>query len=371
MSEFISIFLPSYSPIGVVHAMSRLGMGLRAKGFAAELVVIAVPVARPYTTPYDIPTVHLESKYPTTAVDLVKGYLMERKPDAIIAATAPAALAALRGREICRMQTPLVVSLHSQLSKLLLPEFRGNSEQLIHEIKTAFLRADAVTTVSSGVADNISQLIGLQREKIRVIYNGIDIAESLRRASKPARHHWFDNDTQGPPVVMGVGRLTAEKNFPLLLQAVSSIRRTREARLIILGNGPQYQELLQLATHLGLGDDFSLPGYVEDVLPFIRRANVVALSSNFEGLPNVILESLAVGTPVVSTDCPSGPDELLENGVFGELVPVGDAAALSNAILRTLARPLAKERLIERAGAFSLERMVNEYTDILFCRNVS
>src|SRR5262249_357683 len=155
-------------------------------------------------------------------------------------------------------------------------------------------------------------------------------------ASAPPAHAWFDESS---PVVLGIGRLVPQKNFPLLLEAFRVVRRDRDVKLDILGEGAERPALEAYVKQHSLEDSVSLPGFLENPYACMSRAAVTALSSNFEGLPTVLVESLALGTPVVSTDCESGPREILRNGTLGDLVPINDVAALAQAIARTLDRP--------------------------------
>ena len=143
------------------------------------------------------------------------------------------------------------------------------------------------------------------------------------------------------------------------------VRADRPARLLILGEGSQREALLSLARQLRVADDIALPGFVANPFAYLGRAAVFALSSAWEGLPTVIIEALACGCPVVSTDCPSGPAELLERGAYGSLVPVGDDTALAQAILATLDTPPHRDRLLDRARQFSVDRAVEQYLSVL------
>jgi len=171
---------------------------------------------------------------------------------------------------------------------------------------------------------------------------------------------------------LGVGRLDPQKDFPTLIRAFARVRAQRPARLIVLGaegherHSKYVAELKALPARLGIADDVDLPGFRHNPFAFMSRAAVFVLSSIYEGLGNVLIEALACGTPVVSTDCPSGPAEILEGGRFGALVPVGDDAAMAAAIAATLDRPPAAATLRERARMFSVERAVDRYLDLMF-----
>jgi glycosyltransferase involved in cell wall biosynthesis len=188
--------------------------------------------------------------------------------------------------------------------------------------------------------------------------------EGLARA--PVAHPWFAGE--GPPVLLGAGRFVAQKDFSTLLEAFARVRAVRPARLMILGGSKRpvrERRLRALAEHLGVGADVALPGLVANPFACMARASAFVLSSRWEGLPGVLIEAMACGCPVVSTDCPSGPREILAGGMYGPLVPVGDAAALAEAILRVLAAPPDRVRLRARAAQFSVERAVDRYLAVL------
>jgi glycosyltransferase involved in cell wall biosynthesis len=236
--------------------------------------------------------------------------------------------------------------------------------------RRSYLTADAIVTVSHGVADDLALHAGIPRERITTIYNPVVTPDLLDKAQAPLDHPWF---TPGaPPVVLGVGRLHAQKDFPTLLKAFARVRAKQEARLMILGEGKnarkntvQRTALTALAAQLGVAADVALPGFVDNPFAYMARAAVFALSSAWEGLPGVLIQAMACGCPVVSTDCPSGPAEILENGEYGSLVPVGDDLSLANAILSTLNAPPARDRLQARAAMFSVDRTADRYLEVL------
>jgi glycosyltransferase involved in cell wall biosynthesis len=187
----------------------------------------------------------------------------------------------------------------------------------------------------------------------------------LAKASEPVSHPWF---TPGqPPVILGVGRLTPQKDFPTLLRAFALVRRQRPARLVIVGEGrtEAKEALLRLAIELGCPDDVSLPGFTHNPFCFMANASVFVLSSLHEGLPGVLIQALACGVPVVSTDCPSGPREILEGGRHGRLVALGDFAAMADAITEALERPGDGAARMARGRQFSVERAVDRYLGLL------
>ncbi|MGB2886052.1 MAG: glycosyltransferase, partial [Dehalococcoidia bacterium] len=180
--------------------------------------------------------------------------------------------------------------------------------------------------------------LGLPRKKIEVIYNPVITPELLEKAREPVDHPWFQPGE--PPVVLGVGRLTEQKDFPTLLRAFALVRKERAARLVILGEGEDRPELKALVDELGIAEDVDMPGFVDNPYGYMAGAAVFALSSRWEGLPTVLIEAMALGKPVVATDCPSGAREILNDGRYGTLVPVGDAKRLATGISGMLEHPV-------------------------------
>jgi glycosyltransferase involved in cell wall biosynthesis len=215
---------------------------------------------------------------------------------------------------------------------------------------------------SQGAAESLQKHNRLSREKIRVIYNPVVSPELLQLAEQPLAHPWFSDTIY--PVVLGIGRLTRQKDFPTLLRAFATARRDHPMRLVIVGDGEERARLCALAQQLGVNQEVLLVGFDPNPYRYMRRASVFVLSSQWEGLPNALIEAMACGAPVVSTDCPSGPREILEDGKWGRLVPVGDSVALAHAILETLARPLLVNPM-ERAMDFTVEKITEEYLHVL------
>jgi len=295
-------------------------------------------------------------------------YLREQQPDALIAANAQCNLTALWARRLARVSTRVMVTEHNALSfKIEQKSAKGAARwrTLLPLIGRLYARADAVVAVSNGVAGDLSAVTGLPRERIATIYNPVVGPELSRLARAPAPHPWLTGE-DGIPVIVAAGRLAPQKNFPLLLQAFALLRRQRPVRLLIFGEGPQRPQLEALAETLGIGADLALPGFVDNPYAAFSRAALFVLSSDFEGLGNVLIEAMACGCPVVSTDCPFGPAEILDDGRFGELVPVNDAAALCAAMQRALEAPPAAELLRRRGAEFSRARSVERYLQLLF-----
>jgi len=196
-----------------------------------------------------------------------------------------------------------------------------------------------------------------------VIHNPIVSADLFEKQNEAVEHPWFQDSEV--PVIIGIGRLHTQKDYETMIRAFSIIRRDRAVNLLILGEGTEKDRLLDIVKKLDLDDFVEFPGFVSNPHAFIARASVLALSSRWEGFGNVLVEALAAGTPVVSTDCPGGPSEILEEGRLGKLVPVGDIEAFARAIQDTLDDPQDRDKLIDRADDFSIDTITSQYIEIL------
>ena len=224
-----------------------------------------------------------------------------------------------------------------------------------------FPAAAHVAAVSEGVAAHAAAAVGVAAERLSVIYNPTVTPEVLRRAEEPPDHPWFGDG--GPPVLLGVGRLAPQKDFPTLIEAFRRVAAERPCRLLILGEGPMRPELDSRLDALGLEEQAALPGWVENPYAFMARAALFVLSSRHEGFPGALVEALATGCPAVSTDCPAGPAEILEDPAL--LAPVGDPDALARTMLHALARPPDRPALRAKAARFSMERAIAGYEGVI------
>lgn len=226
-------------------------------------------------------------------------------------------------------------------------------------------RAQAVIAVSQGVADDLEGLIGTGRARVLVIPNPVVTPDLTALAAAAADHPWFAPEPIAPPVVLAAGRLSPQKDFPTLIRAFALLVRQRDLRLLILGEGPERAALETLIQDLGLTGRVALPGFRANPFALIARARLFVLSSAWEGLPGVLIQAMACGTPVVATDCPSGPREVLADGRYGPLVPVGDPQALAQAMGETLDQPMDSDVLRARAADFGLAPVTRRYLEVL------
>jgi glycosyltransferase involved in cell wall biosynthesis len=223
--------------------------------------------------------------------------------------------------------------------------------------------ADGIIAVSGGVADDLAPLIKIPRERIRVIYNPIVTPGLFEKSTILLEHPWFKSGE--PPVLLAAGRLAVQKAFDVLIQAFSQVRKKHRARLLILGEGEERFALEALIREYKLEQDISMPGFVSNPYSYMAHAAAFVLSSRWEGLPTVLVEAMALGAPIISTDCPSGPREILKDGKYGQLVPVDDPSALAAAIDTSLTAKVLRPSP-ESWKPYELECVVDQYINILF-----
>ena len=287
-------------------------------------------------------------------------YIREVRPDVVLAAMWPlTVVAALAGR-LAGGGRRIVVSDHAPLSISYAGKGRGHRLFLRLSMAIGYRLAHERIAVSRGVAQDLASLSGIPKKRYRVIYNPAAKGErdvEGRLSSVPAN---------AEPFVLSVGKFKAAKNQALLIEAFARVADKVDVNLYILGEGTLRPELERKIAALGLEERVFLPGFKHDTTLWYQQAQLFVLSSNHEGFGNVLVEALEQGVPVVSTDCPSGPREILENGRYGRLVPVCDAEALAQAILDELNNHPDLEVLKRRAADFRVDRIAREYLRVMF-----
>lgn len=359
----IALFIPSLRGGGAENIFLNLSKGLLDKGYLVDLVLCQRKGE--YLTKVDerVVVVDLQSDRLLYALLPLFSYLKEQRPKVLISGIFHVNIISLLAVLLSGLKTSIVVTEHNPFSitQKKLGLFKRFVTRML--IKLLYPYAKAVVTVSQGVRDDLIKNVGVKKNNIRVIYNPIDVFDIQKKSQDAPDHKWLKNKTV--PVILGVGRLTDQKDFPTLLRAFAKVQRQIDARLIILGEGEKRESLEALVEDLRLEEVVDLPGFVKNPYSFMGAADVFVLSSIHEGLPTVLIEALACGTPVVSTDCPSGPSEILENGKYGSLVLMRDPEALSNSILSMLESHLPEKVLQERASFFSIDQAIGNYTKLI------
>jgi glycosyltransferase involved in cell wall biosynthesis len=287
--------------------------------------------------------------------------LRELQPTALISALDVTNITALVARSLARVPCRTILSVHTMVSTRIRHAGSWQLRTARHLLPVMYRRADAIVAVSDRVADDLASVAGLPRSRITRIYNPLrpDLPE---RAMEPIDEKWFDHDI---PVLVAVGRLVAAKDYPTMLRAVALLRQNRNVRLLILGDGPERDTLERLSETLGLTDCVRFLGFVLNPYPYMKRASAFVLSSAWEGFGMVLIEALACGTPIVSTDCDAGPAEILVNGKFGRLARAGDPVSLATAIAASLEEKHDPNVLKERAQMFSIEEAIAQYSRLI------
>ena len=371
----IALFMDSM-PAGAIQRMAlNLAAAFAARGHRVDLVAARLDAPIPEPLPAAVRIVDLRARsarlpwlarkrrrwVPASAPELSR-YLRRERPSVIFAGGSYPNLAALLARRLAGVETRVVLSEQNPLSwscrnagrrKLLLPALA----------RRYYPAADEIVACSQGVADDLADFARLPRERITTIHNPVLTGALLAAAKEPLAHPWFA--AGAPPVILGVGRLAVQKDFATLLRAFASVRTRRPVRLLLLGEGAERAALEALARRLGVAADVALPGFASNPLAYMARAGVFALSSIYEGFGNVLVEALACGRAIVSTDCPGGPREILDDGRYGQLVPVGDDVAMAAALERALDEPTDAAAQRRRAADFAVDRIAEQYLDVL------
>lgn len=359
----LAIFLPSLVGGGAERMMLNLARGTLEVGVGVDLVV--GDAAGPYRDliPPGCRLIDLRSRRVLSALPGLVRYLRRSRPAALLSAMDHANMIALWACALARVPTRVQVSVRSNLSQEAThsPFLAG---RLMPRLARAFYpSADTVIAVSQGVADDLVQVLRPRTARVTVIPNPVVTPELADLAAAPPEHPWLLDPSV--PVILAAGRLCPQKDYPTLIRACASLGATRALRLLILGEGPDRAALEGLVQQLGLADRVALPGFTDNPFSAMARARVFVLSSAWEGLPGVLIQAMACGTPVVATDCPSGPREVLEDGRYGPLVPVGEPLALATAIGESLDQPQASDLLKGRAADFGLAAVTRRYLEVL------
>ncbi|MFT4047684.1 MAG: glycosyltransferase [Solimonas sp.] len=310
--------------------------------------------------------IQLKAGHAWTSPPEIARYLREAKPDALLVAKDRAGRAAVRARRIAGSGTPVWVRLGTNLSAAL-----ERKDPLSRWLRTAPMRriyaqTAGVVAVSQGVKDDTMRVTGLPDARVHVIRNPVITARLDAQAAAPLPHPWLAEGTT--PLIMGMGRLTQQKDFPTLLRAFAALQAHVPSRLVLLGDGKDRDALQALAAQLGVGERVLFAGFQTNPYAWLARAELFVLSSAWEGSPNALTEALALGIPSVSTDCPSGPIEILDRGRYGPLVAVGDHAGLAAAMRATLAHPLPVATLKQAVDEYRATTSARRYLELMGLR---
>lgn len=360
LRRHIALFVPSLRGGGAERVMVLLANSLAERGHQIDLVLVSA--AGPYLDEVaaQVRIVDLGRKRVLTSLWPLARYLRRNRPDAMLSAMTHANLIAIWARMLAGTAIRLVASEHNSPSQTLGINGLAFLTRLL--ISLFYPRVDAVVCVSNEAREEMALMFPTLRQKLRTIYNPHDVKLIHNLMEYPPDHPWLGYP--GIPVILAVGRLTAQKDYPTLLRAMKHILQNRAVRLIILGHGEEETALRQLARELGIAKHVDFCGFQKNPYAWMRCCDLYVMSSAWEGLPGTLIEALICGAKVVSTNCRTGPAEILEDGKWGSLVPVGDASALARAVQQTLDAPQS-QTYCPRIADFEPNRISQAYEEVL------
>ncbi len=364
----VSIILPDLRGGGAERVAVKLANGFSERGYTVEVVLLSATGEFLVDLRPDIKIVDLKFneirwfQLPLILPLLIK-YLRESRPEVILSLMWPLTVIVPLARFLARVHSRVVVSEHTTWSQGGCLKHWSFDWQVRTSMHLIFPHVDGIVIVSEAAADDLASFADLDRKRINVIYNPIVGEEALLVYDELPPVGWWTGPHRR---ILAVGSLSDQKDFGTLLQAFAVLQQRTDTRLLILGEGVCRHSLEEQCRKLGIEDNVFMPGFVKDPMPYYAHADLYVLSSKAEGLPTVLIEALAAGTPVVSTDCPSGPREILQGGKIGWLVPVGDSEALSKAMGESLSEKHDPSVLKQRAQDFSIKKALDKYEKLLF-----
>jgi len=355
----VSLFISDLTIGGAERVAVNLAKGFISLDYDVDIVLVHKEGKFLEDVPESVNIIELDvSRIRWCPLALAK-YLRKERPKALISFMTGANVMAVLANKLVGSPCKVIVTEHNTQTEKTSKSVRRDI--LLGKISYRF--ADNIVGVSSGVVNDVAEWSGIDNKKIYKIYNPSINENFIHKNREKPEHPWFNSPEV--PVILGAGRHTEQKNFKILLKGFSMFLSRCDGRLVLLGEGELTDEYIELSETLGISDKVHMPGFVEDPYPYIQHSNVFVLSSKWEGLSLVLIEAMGCGTPVVSTDCPNGPAEVLKNGKYGPLVPVGDPEALSDAIYDVLENPPEKEFLKERAKDFTIDKITKEYEKLI------
>jgi len=351
MKYNIAIFIPSMVGGGAERVVAHLLNYINKDHYNLTLIVLNKELS--YDIPLNVDIKVLKANSLKTVLPELIKYFKHTNIDLLVSHMSLTNIVSIIARRLSRRNFPIIAVEHST------PSIKFKNEGMLRTLipflmKKTYHLADVIVCVSEGVKkDLVSLLLKKDHSNILTIYNPVVSKILEQKKKEKINHEWFKQEKK---VIIGIGRLEPVKNFSLLIEAFHDVYiQDNETRLIILGEGSERNKLQKKIESLGLSDIVDMPGFVQNPFGYLSKASLFVLSSNFEGLPTVVIEALACGIPVVATDCPSGPREILVNGEYGEIVRVGDREGMTKAIIRQL------NRLEKRASDFNVYKSIFQY----------
>lgn len=344
---------------GIGKMRTHLIQELVSRGFRVDLLL--GHQSGPYLKKLDSQArlINMGTTHSLTGLPRLISYLRDDHPVALITEKNRVNKLVLRAKWLSRSTVPVYSSIHGPVSLKLAMLPPRKRRQMHRSMSRCYPLNRKIIAVSHGVGQDFIETFDYPREKLNVVGNPVITRDIYENVKHPPGHPWLEDRTF--PVVVSVGRLVEQKDYPTLISALNLLKSHKPCRLIILGEGEKRSELENMIRTLGLNDLIDLPGFVPNPYAFVDRADLFVLSSAWEGFGNVLVEALALGTPVVATDCPFGPREIVQNGRLGPLVPVGDPQAMAQAMEKVLRHPPDKKKLQGGTSAYTAEASADGY----------
>ena len=364
MNKKIAFFLPPLGDGGLERTVLKLAELMAGTGSSVDLVTVKAGGSFLGKIHPDVTVVDLNAGRALSSLPGLVKYLKQQRPNTLVSAQYYINVIAVWAKSLAGVSTKVVVTERLATSRALAYSGKLKDKLLPVLMRRAYLKANAIVAISKGAAKDLANLVKLPAERIIVIYNPAFDNNIVEKAAEPVDHPWFSDKQR--PIILGAGRLTGQKDFATLLRAFALVRKRMDARLVILGEGERRGELEDLAKHLGISEDIALPGFMDNPYKYMAKATLFILSSVYEGMPNVLIEALAVGTPAIATDCPSGPCEILPESA---LVSVCDYKAMAEKITNLLKDPQQASQILEKSqhklDSFRPETCLRSYMELI------
>jgi len=362
----ISFFIPSMEGGGAERVILNLVNSLcEYDDVTIELVLSEAKGKYMGSISKKVKIINLENNRTLTSLFSLIKYLNRNTPDILISAITHANVIAVLAKIISRKDIKVILTQHTILSNSLKLSNKIFAMLFLKLIEKTYPLVSKIVTVSKYIEQDTIKIINIEKNKVQTIYNPIMAKNIIKQSLVNLDHDWFSSES--PPVILSVGRFTKVKDFATLLHSFKLLREKINARLIILGEGEQRDNLISLAKELGIEKDVQMPGFVENPYQYMARSKVFILTSIYEGFGNVLVEALGCGTSVISTNCPGGVSEILDNGKYGSLVPIGSAELISAELFNVInnEQEVTLAERLKRAEVFTVEKITKEYMELI------
>ncbi len=345
---------------GIQRVALNLSSGLVEAGYTVDVVLVNAKGELIDELPAEVCIVDFQCDRVARSILPLRQYIRTKNPDVIYSMMTEINLVTIAAHAFARNECRIIISEHNMLTK---STTSLKDRAIVAGAALAYPFADHAVAVSQGVFNDLLNVTRLNKSNITRIYNPTNVDEIRQKATEPIDHRWLSDESCD--VVISAGRHVQQKGFDTLINAFARAD-FKNTKLILLGKGNETGNLRELTKSLGINSDVDFPGFVENPYNYISQSDVFVLSSEYEGFGMVLVEAMACGCPVVSTDCPSGPAEILDGGTYGHLFPVGDIGEMTNAMDSMLKSPIEKATLVDRANDFSVQSVVKEYESVFF-----